>query len=354
MQIALYPFQDQNNPFIRLLRAALEKQAVLVAETDQCNPIWLLRHRREIQALHFHWIQSLYSGRTYLGTLGGLLRFSINLLSARIMNYRIVWTVHNLFPHQSRYKGLDRLARKIIVFFASAIVVHCDHARQLAQKMLRTRKDITVIPHGHYADYYTTGLDQQAARSLFALPSEARIFLMIGRIAPYKGIVDLIGHFKGAHQDGLLVIAGQPSDSELADHILQQTHNQRRIITMLRRLDDEELAHLVIASDVVVFPFVNILTSGSVVAALSLGRPVIAPRMGCLEETVEEGMGLLYDPVDGGLKASLEAACGTSFDEPGSIISRVKSQMDWMRIGKAYRRIYNPGTSSGFAACQRG
>ncbi|UCD82055.1 MAG: glycosyltransferase, partial [Desulfobacterales bacterium] len=280
MKIALYPYQDKNNPFVRLLRAALEKQDIFIAETDRCNPIWLLRHRKEVHALHFHWIQSLYYDKTYLGTVFGLLRFSINLLSARIMKYRIVWTVHNLFPHQSRYKRLDRLARKIIVFFSSAIVVHCDYARRLAQKMLRIKKDITVIPHGHYADYYKTALDQQAARSLFELPSAAQIFLMIGRIEPYKGIVDLIRHFKDTHQDSLLVIAGQPSDSELANHILKQANNDRRIITILRRLDDEELAHLIAASDVVVVPFTNILTSGSVVAALSLGRPVITPRMG--------------------------------------------------------------------------
>ncbi|UCD80008.1 MAG: hypothetical protein JSW26_00820, partial [Desulfobacterales bacterium] len=53
------------------------------------------------------------------------------------------------------------------------------------------------------------------------------------------------------------------------------------------------------------------------------------------------------DSIDRDLKASLEAAREATFDKPESIISRVKSQMDWVRIGEAYRRIYNPETPNG-------
>ncbi|MHC4104537.1 MAG: glycosyltransferase, partial [Planctomycetota bacterium] len=211
MKIALYPYKDGNNPFIRLLRAALENQGISIVETDQCNPIWLWQHRRAVCALHFHWIQSLYYNKTFLGTVFGLLRFSLNLLSARIMKYRIVWTVHNLFPHQSEYERLDRLARRIMVFFSSAIVVHCDNARQLVKRTFRVKKDIVVIPHGHYADYHKSVLDKKTARNLFNLSPSAFIFVMIGRIEPYKGVDKLIRHFKAVRQDDIvLVIAGQP------------------------------------------------------------------------------------------------------------------------------------------------
>jgi glycosyltransferase involved in cell wall biosynthesis len=343
MKIALYPYKDGNNPFIRLLRAALENQGISIVETDQCNPIWLWQHRSAVHALHFHWIQPLYYKKTFLGTVFGLLRFSINLLSARTLKYRIVWTVHNLFPHQSKYERLDCWARKMMVFFSSVIVVHCDYARQLVKRTFRVKKDIMVIPHGHYADYHKSVLDKKTARNLFDLSPSAFIFVMIGRIEPYKGVDNLIRHFKAVRQDDImLVIAGQPSDSGFADHISKEAGNDRRIITILRRLDDEELANLVTASDVVVAPFTDILTSGTVVAALSLGRPVITPRIGCLKETVEEGMGLLYGSVNTDLRESLTKARQTTFSRPEDIISRVKSHMNWTQIGKSYHRIYHP------------
>ena len=43
-------------------------------------------------------------------------------------------------------------------------------------------------------------------------------------------------------------------------------------------------------------PFRDILTSGSAILALSHGRPVIAPAIGCLPETLPADAAILYDP----------------------------------------------------------
>jgi len=42
------------------------------------------------------------------------------------------------------------------------------------------------------------------------------------------------------------------------------------------------------ASDVCVFPFRKILTSGSVILAMSFGKAVIVPEQGCLKDLVDE------------------------------------------------------------------
>ena len=40
----------------------------------------------------------------------------------------------------------------------------------------------------------------------------------------------------------------------------------------------------------------DILTSGSAITALSFGRPIIVPAIGCLPETIDDSIGIVYDP----------------------------------------------------------
>jgi beta-1,4-mannosyltransferase len=49
------------------------------------------------------------------------------------------------------------------------------------------------------------------------------------------------------------------------------------------------------ACDVVVLPYRSILNSAVAMLAFTFQRPVVAPRAGCLEELVEDDVGLTFD-----------------------------------------------------------
>jgi beta-1,4-mannosyltransferase len=62
------------------------------------------------------------------------------------------------------------------------------------------------------------------------------------------------------------------------------------------------------AADVAVLPFLDVLTSGSAILALSFGKPVILPDIGCLPELIDDSMGQLFDPKNtNGLKEAMAA-----------------------------------------------
>ena len=75
-----------------------------------------------------------------------------------------------------------------------------------------------------------------------------------------------------------------------------------------RFFPNEELQLLFNAADVGVFPFADVLTSGSVITALSFGIPVIVPDIGCLPEVALPQAGIVYDhdDADGLRRAMLE------------------------------------------------
>ena len=64
-------------------------------------------------------------------------------------------------------------------------------------------------------------------------------------------------------------------------------------------------------------PYLASLTSGTLLLAMSLGRPVIAPRLPTLAELIIDGEnGLLFDPqAQGSLTAALERACALDASE---------------------------------------
>jgi glycosyltransferase involved in cell wall biosynthesis len=113
--------------------------------------------------------------------------------------------------------------------------------------------------------------------------------------------------------------------------------------TCLRTLffPNEDFQIYLNAADVVVLPFSQVLTSGSAIAALSFGKPVIVPALGCLPELVDDSMGILYDPKDtGALSKALLDIRRCDLDRAGcAAFARAKS-LDWQRIASRVAEVY--------------
>src|SRR3954464_15807540 len=88
---------------------------------------WLVRNRRKARVIHLHWPETCYRhvGRasTPLSWVK-LALFGLRLAVARLLRYRVVWTLHQLVPHEPSARGLDRSAAHLIAFFANAVIVH--------------------------------------------------------------------------------------------------------------------------------------------------------------------------------------------------------------------------------------
>jgi len=123
------------------------------------------------------------------------------------------------------------------------------------------------------------------------------VYGFFGSIQPYKGIEQLLGSFAGLDAaDAWLLVAGG-GRAEYHQTIRQRADALDRVILRTyARAPSEEITLVMRAADVVVLPFVNTLTSGTLTLALSWGRPVVAPALGCLPATVEPAAGILYDP----------------------------------------------------------
>ena len=136
--------------------------------------------------------------------------------------------------------------------------------------------------------------------------SRAGYFLYAGRLEPIKGVGTLLEVFRGRREE--LVIAGDGGEARRLRRAARDLPNVR----CLGPMPSEQMPSLYRGATALLVPTVGYESGPPLVAleALSMGTPVVALRLGALEELIEEtGGGIAYDaPAE--LAAALDLLAG--------------------------------------------
>ena len=88
------------NPYAGLLALALARRGIELELGDYTfSRQWLRENRDEVSILHLNWLHQFYREDDLAATRKRYDHFAANLSYARELGYRIVWTMHNLYPH---------------------------------------------------------------------------------------------------------------------------------------------------------------------------------------------------------------------------------------------------------------
>lgn len=240
-----------------------------------------------------------------------VLHFAARLLLARLTGTRIVWTAHDLESPSSRHPLLDRLLTLILPRLAHRTIVHSNTARtRLAAAARISDRNLHVIPHGHYIGYYPDSIPRNDARAKLGIGDDEVVFLLFGWVKRYKHIVELIRAFQSlSFADARLVIAGKASDRTFEHEIRTEAAADPRILLHLRSIPDEDVQVFMNASDVAVFPYAPVLTSGAIVLAQSFGKACVVASNSGVEDTEDSNGAFFYDSLaEGGLTRALQLA----------------------------------------------
>ncbi len=340
--VVILAARDAPNPYVDLLASALEAAGLRVV----ClYPYWrLLRQLRDMgrpRAVHVQWLSWLFErGSAFRCAVRACLWLG-QLAALRLRGTAIVWTVHNLLSHDRRHPKTERLVRMVLARVCTAIVVHCPRGEESVRRFLKLspRAPVRVVLHGPYPG----SVPERPSR-----PASAPLtFLHVGLIRDYKGVPELLGAFTRLPEDppSRLVIAGEVASTRLGHLIEDAARRDDRIRLALRRLSGEALEAELAAADAVVTPYRDILTSGTVLLAMSRGLPVVAPRLGCIPDEVGEEGGFLYDPLDPeGLYNALRRAQRERhrLPEMGRANAARMARRDWSAIARQLRDAYGP------------
>ena len=314
--VACLPPVLGENPYQRLLYEHLAPLGVELAPPARLRATWLWQARRVVAALHFHWPQPYYraSWRGHgeaLLTLVRLPLFALRLAAARALGYRIVWTVHQVYPHESRSRLGDHLAAQLLARSANALIAHEQATARDIDRRLGRGDRVAIVPHGSYVGVYPQGRGRDAARAELGIDPAAFVFLAFGLVRRYKDVGLLLEAFSATDlPDAALVVAGLPLDEEVAETVRAAARADPRIRPLLEFVPDDRVSELYAAADAAVVARGDGGTSGALVLALSQGLPVVAADTeGYRELLGNPPAGWLFEPAD---EASLRAALETA------------------------------------------
>ncbi len=355
MRVLFLPDYSSANAYQRELSAALAGLGVVVrgdpTRRRRLLPVTeAIRGQGRPDVLHLHWTEPYIAAG---GRVSGwkVRRMLAELRIARATGIRLVWTAHDLFRHDRPTDPAERAFMRALAGLTDAVIVHCDAARESLAGELglspAARQRIAVVPHGHYRGAYPDTLTRSQARARLGLAEDHRVVAFVGWLRPYKGVAELLEAFSTLpHPEARLVVAGRALDDGYAERLASLAAADERIRLCPGFVPDEDLQVYLRASDVVAAPFLEIFTSGSVLLAMSFGRAVIAPRRGCVCETLDEGGGLLYDPDDGeGLRGALRAAMSADLTAMGAHNEVAVERFDWSTVAQATLRVYERACS---------
>jgi len=306
MKVLFLPNWSNGNPYLNLLKENLltYKFEAIFDNYQKWLPITLAcLKNRNCHVVHLHWLQPiincLYISRIKTIQYLILLVLIIDLAICKLFGKKIFWTVHNLYSPVSQEKKFEIYFRKILYTFSSEVFVHSKSSIEeikVAYNLKNTDK-ITVSYHGHYIDSYPNTISREVARKSLNIGNSNKIILFIGNIREYKGVPHLIQEFNKIplNIDASLIIAGRPISKEYEKKITYITNKHSNIYTFFEFIPDNKIQIYMNAADVCVFPYQETLTSGSIILAMSFGKPIIAPRKKIINEILEDEGVIYYD-----------------------------------------------------------
>jgi glycosyltransferase involved in cell wall biosynthesis len=226
--------------------------------------------------LHTHLTRATYMG-FFAGALGHI---------------PVVASMH-VFTRDWAYRFLPR---KHLSYVAVS-----DHLRRALMSAGVPGRSVTTVHNGTTFDretYAATPAGDLSVRAELALPADAQVVALFGRVDPFKGhevLVDSVPAIVSRNPKAYFVLVGAAEPS-----IQQSLWERATILGVEDRLRftgvRQDVPRLMAAADVVTLPSISEACSMAIIEAMAMGKPVVATRAGGNPELIEDGVtGLLVE-----------------------------------------------------------
>ncbi len=272
------------NPYTWQLCTHLADLGVSVSDFTPARAL-----RGGYDVLHLHWPEKALNAGSLLGRFAGAVAALTMLMAAHLHGARIVWTAHNVRPHESRHPRLEAWYWSAVLRRVDT-VIHPSAAGQRVVEALHpelARLPNGVVPLGHYRGVYPDTLSRGEARAGFGLGDRVRVVAFLGLVRAYKNVPHLIRTVRALPPEAgevALLVGGAPNTPALAAEVREAAAGDPRVRLALAHIPDDVVQRYLRAADLVVLPFRDVTNSASALLALSFGRPVLVPARGAMGE----------------------------------------------------------------------
>lgn len=300
MKVFFTPYYA-NNPYQKKIMEELNDIGINVMPSETggkafFNTIGL----NEANVIHFHWFEAFIKASSSLKSLLKMSTFLIRLYFLK-KNKKFIWTVHNLVNHENKNLILDKTFLFFFIKMMDCFCVHNNYAKKQLIKLHGVNPNkIKVIPHGNYANDYDTLKDDVSSfkSNIMGVDLNKKTFTFLGHIRPYKGVLDLIKAFKISNvKNSQLLICGRINSDKDLELIKKEISGVNNVVFKPGYVDSNHIEGYLKCSDVMIYPYKNILTSGALILGMSLKKTCLASNVGSMSEFLTKDF--IFDDVEG-------------------------------------------------------
>jgi len=271
-----------------------------IVEPHSLGDMWALRR---LAAAGNPDVVNIHYGQNYISLK--------DLIAARLARpRRLIVTVHHPVPW-SDMSGRKRVLTRLATLFAHAVTVNSRAMRDILLEAGVPARKIHILPPGVHVPVSLPGRDE--ARARLGLPLDAFVIGCVARLAPHKGVGDLItaaAHVPDPEGQLRVVVTGDGPERAALERLGVMRLGDRAVF--LGRVPD--IQDVYAAADVFALPS-HMEGFGLVyIEAAFHGVPSIGTRVGGVPDVILDGeTGLLVPPGD---PDALAAAIGRLRDDP--------------------------------------
>jgi beta-1,4-mannosyltransferase len=302
----------------------------------------------DMDVVHVHWLEYLLGSNDRepqkpVRMLARGVRLLAALTALRARGVRVVWTVHNLTPHDALHPRLDLALAWACARVSHRLIAHSHYAAQRVGQAYGVSKT-TVAYHGNFIGHYPpANTTRGETRERLGIPADAHVFLAFGQVRAYKRLPELVHAVRALPRNNVrLIVAGKPTPLEAGAALEAAAAGDPRIIVCPQHIADEDVAALHDAADVAVLPYREVFSSGVLLLALSLGLPVITPETSTATELAASPAVQPYRP--GRLQEGLERSITYPRADTRAAALAAATEYPWDRTAAAVIEAYGvPG-----------
>jgi glycosyltransferase involved in cell wall biosynthesis len=262
------------HPYQELFARALVPYGYRFHPGDDFSDRTLATRAGDLAGIHFHWVEYLWGTSRPWTRAGRLFGLRSYCRLARRLGLRVVWTVHNHAGHEGAAWG-DGIGFRIIARAADLVIAHSRWSEAHVRRALRPAGRVVYMPLGNFDGFYSPRRPPRDVRAAYGLADDRPVCGLIGGVRPYRGhelAVEAVRRMGGRVR---LLIAGPAIDTGYQRSLQDLAASCPFVTFVPGKLTDAEYAEAVQACDIILLPYQAITGSAALLAAWTLGRPVV-------------------------------------------------------------------------------